>query len=43
MFLSWRLRVWGTHYLNVGHSDVGKIEDKLVHYHGGEKCLLNEG
>ena len=32
-----------THYLNVGHSDVGKNEDKPVLHHGGGKCLLNEG
>ena len=37
------LRVWVTHYLNVGHSDVGKNEDKPVLHHGGGKCLLNEG
>ena len=38
-----RLRVWETHYLNVGHSDVGKSEEKPVLHHGRGKCLLNEG
>ena len=42
-YLKKRLRVWVTHYLNVGHSDVGKSEDKPLLHHGGGKCLLNEG